>query len=713
MNKVRILVVGVVMISALWIGVSVFNRYLGKSKAAGIPATFVMSADPQELSVGTNGVVNVVIKPADDGTLSRKISGLDLVFKTEGGIQMTEIQAPKPYPSTPGVAVQSNMIQNEVGPNMAHVSYVFINPTLSLPSAVQFQIAFKGVSGGKARIYLDPAESQVVGNVEGSAYDLGAGASVSADVFLKGSTSELTVPVQMDPLRIVASPGETIPISLKVGPPAGDKLISGFTLSISYNDNDLELLDVSDPMELTANGVEAASKFTQLKKETTPGHLLLSYVAILPEAQLPQTALFHLKMRAKRVAKGVFDMSGQITGNIPENEYSINPSMPIYTIDQLPPPTPTPAPPTPTGGPGPTPAPGELTPTPAVPGIPIIKLALLQNQRDNMTSSAVVQLVIDKNGFDPTDTGNTSQMLLSKNKDYSGSVWEQFSALRPWTFDAGDGQKLIYAQFKKSTGEIVEGAYIFILDTTPPTVTMFLQPKLSNTTPQYITIATNDIVDVTGVSSMRVSRQPDFSDNPAWNPFNFRMAYVRPVSPRDSSSPPTANSPTTVNNSLTLYVQYRDRVGNISQIYKDTATWGMVLSPPVSGIVLRPPIGSCMEYNPAQGTTPIRWSWFGYDTVLLQVYDETNNWWTNRWVSGSSYIVDSKDGAIQIPAIPPGRDVFAKYSLDGNTFSALGKVKCAGGTAQPTVTPPLGNDACACGQDNVCGECYFEKYDGV
>ena len=185
----------------------------------------------------------------------------------------------------------------------------------------------------------------------------------------------------------------------------------------------------------------------------------------------------------------------------------------------------------------------------AADGTPRISLMPEWPNADNATGKPDVNLEIS--------APNAIEMRVSENSNFSGAGWEPYSALKPWTFTGSDGQKILYAQFKNSTGNITETSASFILDTLPPFGGIAFSQRVVGPSTSTITLYFGAEDNASGVTDVRVSTDPNFGDVP-WEAYALSrewFAYATWEEGRDQE---------------TAYVQYRDLVGNISDVYSDT-----------------------------------------------------------------------------------------------------------------------------------------------
>jgi len=175
--------------------------------------------------------------------------------------------------------------------------------------------------------------------------------------------------------------------------------------------------------------------------------------------------------------------------------------------------------------------------------------AIVINNDDAYVTATSVTLALTS-----TDTtSNVHQLRLSNDGVWDTEQWENPSTAKAWTLTSGDGQKTVYYQVKDNAGLISTTLSDTItLDTKPPSgsVTMAGDSAYANTTSLTLTLLAGDATS--GVARMRFSH-----DNSAWTPWE---AY----------SASKTWTLTTGDDQKTVYVQYIDAAGLISESYSDT-----------------------------------------------------------------------------------------------------------------------------------------------
>jgi len=190
-----------------------------------------------------------------------------------------------------------------------------------------------------------------------------------------------------------------------------------------------------------------------------------------------------------------------------------------------------------------------------------------------------------------TAPSGTTQMIISNDGGFGGATWESFAAHKPWTITSYGSYvipRVVYVKFR--TNGQISSMYQddIVLDVNAPTgavditgtveslastaslqsLTGFLgvTDTLTNTvyiplvsknhrpgfTPVELLLVATD--DISGVSDVLVSKAQDFADF-QWETFSARKTWWVPLG-----------------QTTTVYVKFRDRAGNESEVYSDTVT---------------------------------------------------------------------------------------------------------------------------------------------
>ncbi|MEM7129659.1 MAG: S-layer homology domain-containing protein [Chloroflexota bacterium] len=169
------------------------------------------------------------------------------------------------------------------------------------------------------------------------------------------------------------------------------------------------------------------------------------------------------------------------------------------------------------------------------------------------------------------DNSGVAQMQLSENADFSDSDWEPVSALRPYrAADGEDGQKTVYARFRDTVGNESDASETsFVVDTQAPTGGMAISPKVVGPENLFVTLMLDANDGLSGVSDMRIATEPTFADSP-W--MAYSGSYDWPLDLDSVFNTIFNTSSDSAQNEQTLYIQFRDAAGNVSEIQSDTFT---------------------------------------------------------------------------------------------------------------------------------------------
>jgi len=184
-------------------------------------------------------------------------------------------------------------------------------------------------------------------------------------------------------------------------------------------------------------------------------------------------------------------------------------------------------------------------------------------------------VLIYMKGYD--DNSGLSEIQLSAESSFTDDEWQPFTTAMTWVPPAGDGLKTVYARMRDSAGNIGQSISMdFIYDSQPPQGGIQLEETVINAQTVEVTahlIAFDGLFDDAFpespagwyegvVQDMRIGFDPDFVDV-SWQPFSENI-----------------NIPIVSNSwERTIYVQYRDWAGNISEVY--SATYTVDYIPPV------------------------------------------------------------------------------------------------------------------------------------
>jgi len=169
------------------------------------------------------------------------------------------------------------------------------------------------------------------------------------------------------------------------------------------------------------------------------------------------------------------------------------------------------------------------------------------------------------------DNSGLAEMQVGATGAFTDTVWEPYSALKPWTPEGGDGIKTVYARFRDAAGNISAPAQAqFALDTQPPIGGIALERRVVGPDVITTTVYLGAEDNLSGLEALRISEDPAFADA-VWQPYTTTLTWLTPITDRPE---------------VTLYVQYRDLAGNVSEVYSDT--YRVDTTPPMVYVEVEP-----------------------------------------------------------------------------------------------------------------------------
>lgn len=304
----------------------IITRSGDRAKAAGEVVAFTYTPTSGTFNVNEVKELDVIVQTSD---AAKKLSGIDLTFKSNGVVNFTDISAVTQVGSTDTSLF--NEIIKTVQNNQIHISYVSLKPDAELPFAVKFKISFKGTADGQGQIMLDTTNSQIVGNVTGKVYTPADQVPLNF-TFGSGLTGP-AVSLHVLPPSFQVTVGQEQQMTFLITDTPAGKGISGFSATITYDPLKLEVTNLGAPYDSTTNG--DAQKFTMLRKDHDPvaGTIRIAYVSTLASDQLPREPAFPFTVKGKQDGSGSIAISTQeVTGNIVENVYTTNTYGSTYTV---------------------------------------------------------------------------------------------------------------------------------------------------------------------------------------------------------------------------------------------------------------------------------------------------------------------------------------------------------------------------------------------
>jgi parallel beta-helix repeat protein len=178
---------------------------------------------------------------------------------------------------------------------------------------------------------------------------------------------------------------------------------------------------------------------------------------------------------------------------------------------------------------------------------------------DNATYTTTTTVTLTLSATD--ETSGIAEMRFS-NDNITYTEWQPYATSASWTLQDGDGTKTVYVQFRDQAGLISTYSDTIILDTNPPSGSILIaeDSAYTNTTSVILTLTAED--ETSGVAQMRFSNNGiDWSN---WQPYATSKVWTLP----------------SIDGTRTVYVQFMDNAGLISQQYQDTIV--LDTTPPVA-----------------------------------------------------------------------------------------------------------------------------------
>lgn len=158
---------------------------------------------------------------------------------------------------------------------------------------------------------------------------------------------------------------------------------------------------------------------------------------------------------------------------------------------------------------------------------------------------------------DDFDSAGSLQMMVSNDSGFSGASWEAYATSKAWTLSSGTGSKTVYVKYKDSSGN-TSGSYndgITVADDTAPTGSISINAgaATTNNLSATLTIAATDDFESAGSLQMQVSNDSGFS-GASWEAYSTSKIWTL----------------TSGTGTKTVYVRFKDSIGNTSGSYNDT-----------------------------------------------------------------------------------------------------------------------------------------------
>lgn len=152
------------------------------------------------------------------------------------------------------------------------------------------------------------------------------------------------------------------------------------------------------------------------------------------------------------------------------------------------------------------------------------------------------------------DNSGMARMQLSENADFSGASWQAYAGLVEYNPSGDDGVKTLYARFLDHANNVSAATEAgFVLDSQPPLGGMSVVEQIVGPHALTVTLYLQAEDNLSGVDAMRISARESFTDA-VWQPMVSNLVWPIYLIEGQSSG--------------SLFVQFRDKIGNVSQSYQ-------------------------------------------------------------------------------------------------------------------------------------------------
>ena len=267
-------------------------------------------------------------------------------------------------------------------------------------------------------------------------------------------------------------------------------------------------------------------------------------------------------------------------------------------------------------------------------------------------------------------TGNNIAQMRFSNyaADFSRpeSVWKPYSPTESnWTLTSGDGDKIVYAQFKNNLGNTAEANDVIILDQTAPTTTFKINNDLAVTSSLTVKLNMHDEV----ASLMRFSNTGEFSapgspELPAWESYLTEKVGWRLLD-------------TGIDGERIVYAQFKDQAGNPSIPVSDTIIYDST-GPTTGSLIIN-------DGNPYTKDINVKLNISGTDITKIRFSKDSDGFTDLNNPSWLDYVNAAKEYPWQLLPGDGLKTVYAQLKdQSGNTSIISGAITLD--TTAPTVT---------------------------
>ncbi|HTY20207.1 MAG TPA: hypothetical protein VMC44_01095, partial [Geobacteraceae bacterium] len=154
------------------------------------------------------------------------------------------------------------------------------------------------------------------------------------------------------------------------------------------------------------------------------------------------------------------------------------------------------------------------------------------------------------------DASGVARMCISNTDTCSG--WTTYATGKSWTLPTGDGKKTVTVQYMDKYDNVSAPISAAIaLDKTKPTGSVVINNGDESTTNQNVTLELSAVDNISSEDSISMRFSNNNSIWSAWEAYAASKSWYL----------------TSGKGNKTVYVQFRDGVGNVSSVYTDTITF--------------------------------------------------------------------------------------------------------------------------------------------
>jgi uncharacterized delta-60 repeat protein len=173
------------------------------------------------------------------------------------------------------------------------------------------------------------------------------------------------------------------------------------------------------------------------------------------------------------------------------------------------------------------------------------------NSDDQYTISTTVNLTLA--ATDSSLSSGIDEMMVCNDASFVGCSWESYSTTKSWDLTEGDESKTVYVKFRdNSDNESISYSDNIILESTPPVGSVVINTDDTYTEDLTVNLTVFAEDTVSGVNHMMVCSSSDFSGC-SWESYSTTKSW----------------SLVQGDGSKSVYIKFRDNLGNESAIYSD------------------------------------------------------------------------------------------------------------------------------------------------